>query len=92
MTADPEPRKVISLRGVATPGLPEVDPDIVHELEHMLELARDGQIVGLIAGHIHATGDVYTCWAGSADQHKFISAASILQHQIIAENQSYDDE
>lgn len=92
MTPEPEaPKKVVTLRG-ANPPLPEVQQDIVDELERLLVSARDGQLIGFIYGGIYVTADIMTGWAGSADTHRCISAASILQHRLNVLNDETDDE
>lgn len=83
MAADVESKKVVSLRGAPVEAEPEVHQDVVNELERMLQLAKDGQLVGLVVGEVFLTGDISTSTVGSIDTHKGLAVTSVMHHRAI---------
>ena len=72
---------VASLFGAAIP-IPQVNADVVEELERLSAAARDGRIAGLAYVKISPEGHFVTAWVGNADAHNMIAGAAILAHRI----------
>lgn len=62
--------KVVRLDGSCVPVGPEPQPDVIHELETLLQLARDGQIHGFAAA---------LCWADETSGHVRVGVLSMAQ-------------
>jgi hypothetical protein len=80
----PAKGQVVTLRGAAPPVPTEPDQEVVGKLEELLQLAKDSQLTGLVYGLVFANQDITTGWAGKADSHTMIAAATIVQHRVLA--------
>lgn len=78
--------EVIAFRGgtpIASPGRP--DPAVVADAEHLLEMARSGEVVGFAASCIHsdgAIGDVFSGVVGPSMIGSLFSLATRITMKI----------
>lgn len=79
-----EDKRVLSLFGGVT-GQREVDADTVEVLEDLLERAKSGEIVGVVAVNVNFDGTVGRWYAGDVNNHSTVGALAYLQHMLMAD-------
>jgi hypothetical protein len=67
-------------------GKPQQNEDVIRTLEEWLERARSGEICAVAIAGVKRGGSVSTEWKGASGgwYHHLVSAASVLQHRIVA--------
>lgn len=59
------------------------NPDLVSQLEELLERARSGQITAMGMAYVNADGSVATRWSGGDQAVPMMAAVSMLQHEFL---------
>jgi hypothetical protein len=65
------------------PEPPKVEPDIVAELERLLELAKNGDVDGIAVALIMPNGSTQTSFVLNGNHHKLTLAVDILHHRLV---------
>ncbi len=71
---------IVSLKGNAT--IPEANAQCVERLEELLQMAKDGQLIGIIYAGIVATDATCTGWTAAPDGRDYGIAMIRLQHEF----------
>lgn len=59
------------------------NPDLVSQLEELLERARSGQITAMGMAYVNADGTIATRWSGGDQAVPMMAAVSMLQHEFL---------
>ena len=77
--------KVVGLHGRPPIEPNGADPEIVEYIEHLLTMAKNGDIVALGACVVASGGHVFTNSRGRGHKHELIACCEYLKHDLCAE-------
>jgi len=66
------------------PSSAEGNPDLVRQLEELIERAKSGQITAMGMAFVNADGSIATRWSGGDQTVPMIAAVAMLQHEFLS--------
>lgn len=78
--------KVVGLHGRAPIEPNGADPEVVEYIEHLLEMAKNGDIVAIGVGIVAREGHVFTNSRGRGHKHELVACCEYLKHDLCEDN------
>ena len=73
--------QVVAMNGAVIPSPSDPHPEVIAELERLLQMARDSEIACVLAAYQYTDGSASTCCIGYARGYSLMGAAARLLHK-----------
>lgn len=78
--------QIVGLHGRAPPEPNGADPEIVEYIEHLLEMAKSGDMVAIGALIVCRGEHVFTNSRGRGHKHELVACCEYLKHDLCADS------